>query len=465
MRLKETLLYLTALKFLSPTTRAHIEPAEILTSTDRLRLGLVFGIDLAMDGATSAVSLPDGRIVGLATVKGGQDYVSLMRDWHEICTRKGATQEEKKELALSFYPAPSAGEREALHKAQRAFEEASPTSWGRLDWLQDLFLGDRRDLESFYTQTYFKDDEAVHIISSVLSGLREATLLALDKETSLPIPKRPYTEIALPGWLFTNIIHLQDDGKPIDKHLTYVSAANYREFGRRASVAAHRAGFRRSVEDDPKQIMSLHSQGDHILGPPPGPSMAIRSAVNGTCKKTSDEEKTCQFKTRQEQEQHLQLVALIDYRRLDDTDVVTLWLQDSLGTHPRHVDWLSWKVSKDEEHKHHEQQLVVDRIATEIQKAANGLNTVLQVNPDEEISILLTGERWLDSSLPNLLASPQLENVGVRVVHGEEDPFLSAVSVAEAARYVWFEHNVHHVEDDYYLEVFRRNRGATQREL
>lgn len=150
---------------------------------------LLFGIEIIVTGAASAVSLPDGRLVGVAAVDGGPEYVSQMRDWYETCTSRNNSLEEKKALVLSRYPHESPEERDALHLSWRDFEEASGNSW--VDRWRDRLGLHPKNIDKLYAQTSFQGDSAMQILQVVLTELFEATKTAIGDITEFPMPEKP----------------------------------------------------------------------------------------------------------------------------------------------------------------------------------------------------------------------------------------------------------------------------------
>ncbi|KAK4495072.1 hypothetical protein PRZ48_013399 [Zasmidium cellare] len=408
---------------------------------------LVFGIELSMNGASSAVSLANGSLVGLATVAGGEKYVDLMRDWYQICTMDNATREEKKTLASQRYPDVSSDDYTTVRKAEDAFHKsASWPSWGRANILWMMFDWFPPDPEELYAQTFFAEDEAVSILEPVLKKLHEATMLALSNVTDIPAANRPYTEIALPGWMFNNRPMFADEDPP---EIFYVAAFDYRPFIRRVSVVAHRAGFRRSVTDQPREIMFHHDRGAHPSGPPPAPDMAIRAVVNGTCEMSAVGRKNCEVRPNSPCSPD-ELLAVIDRQSVDGTDLIMLWMQKCSTFAPKYVRWSSWDMSRTRINHEQSQRQILEEIATEIGIAAEGVDGIAQDSSRDELSLLLTGDKWLEGTLlAEFLKSSHLQNLTVEVVHGEQDQLLVAISAAEVARYEWFTHNVMHVEDDF----------------
>ncbi|KAF2170401.1 hypothetical protein M409DRAFT_51446 [Zasmidium cellare ATCC 36951] len=425
----------------------------------------VFGIELTLDGASSAVSLPDGSLVGLATVQGGEGYVNLMRDWYRICTAENATREEKKVLAASRYPDLDAEEINAVHQAWNTFHEsASRPSWDRLNILLGMFDSYSPNLETLYTQTFFAEDKSVRILERVLSNLHQATMQALANVTSFEAADRPYTEIALPGWMFNNILAISDD-PPEPPNFTLVLSFDYFPLTRRISVAAHRAGFRRSVMDGPKQIMGHHYKGAHLEGPRPGLAMAIRSAAKGICEMSIAGREYCEVKpygTCSPRE----LVAVVDQHFVNGTDWIMLWLQDC-GTHGvGFVRWKTWSLSRTGTDYEDDRGRILNEMAVEIAKAAQGLEGSPQNESYEKLSLLLTGGKGLEGPLLSAaLEKSQMHDLKVEVVRGEEDQFLAAIGAAEVARYDWFMYNVNQMDSEDFPRWFRRNHESARREI
>ena len=46
----------------------------------------VVGIEITADGATSAISHPNGMVQAVTSVRGSQEYRQQLREWHQQCT-------------------------------------------------------------------------------------------------------------------------------------------------------------------------------------------------------------------------------------------------------------------------------------------------------------------------------------------------------------------------------------------
>lgn len=450
----------TAFALLALIARADAIFAPPRVDGDPLRLGFVFGLDLTIKEAASAVSLPDGRLLGLATVSGSESYIQLMTDWYNICTAKDATLQERLELANERYPPVSAEQVRMIGDSWRAAEKASQASWSMSDWLHYIFPWKEPDQTGRSLQTFLGDDRAVEIITGVLSELRDKTLAKLKNITDLHIQDRPYTEVSLPDWLFTTKSYLIDD----EQQPPLTSSRDYRQLAWRASIAAHKAGFRGSVEDDLLEVMYRHYKGSHYLGPRLQSSMAIRSALHGTCEVIPTEGQGCTLKPVDRSPRRL--AAVIDQRYVHDAMLLTLWLQAHPDLVPGLVRLRSWNMSLAVSDDAVHQKDLLLATAAEIRDAINHSSASNWFNTDERPSLLLTGDHWLDKSLlSDFLEDPLLQDVEFDVVRGEGDPYLAAISTAEVARYEWFMHNVHHLQDVDFPRIFRENQEKSQREL
>lgn len=252
----------------------------------------VLGLELGMGGAKSAVSLPDGSFQGLTTVNGSEGYIKLMETWYNLAVDSDASPTAASMAMERSYPIATLEHTQAIQRDWEIVLAGSSLPW--LEKVRYALGWKRRDLETLYALDYYQHDESTAILAQTLAELQMQTFAAL--RTANPatvLPSRPYAEITLPSWIFAQLPLFQDDEDAELATQAYIGTSHLSTLTDRISAAVHRAGFRRTVENDPLLIMSAHTKGVRIGGPPPAPGMAINQALLGVCGGHTSKAKAC----------------------------------------------------------------------------------------------------------------------------------------------------------------------------
>ena len=386
---------------------------------------LVFGIELTVEGATCAAYLPSGQIKGLISVKGGQEHSDLMRSWHDISLKAAIQPTTTKEFLIAEFPKAS---REHVREVENEWQDHFTVTWS--EWLYDKLGLSSKTNDDLFALDYYQGDEATAILTTTMSDLRNATWKLLANNTELHLPVRPFAELALPGWFFKRMSHFDEEVLKEEPHLvndTYIGAWHLRALTERISTAVHHAGFRRSVDDVPGEIMSYHAKGELLLGPLAAPKLAIQQATSVPC----PAERFVELEDCMEQRKYpTPLTALIDRTTAAGSDWTSLWIQDERAHMADPGIWQSRTHKIPTASSADETSRIFETMSSDIRSALSDRSSL-----NASIAVVLTGDSWSPESENSLELSLALHNISYQLVHSQEQPFLAAIGAAEEARY------------------------------